>query len=168
MGNNPIFTVRIHLMVTTHRISADLCIEDFELIAIHTDLQDYSLAYHLNSEVKLRLARREKDLHFQEGIWFSVFEWMDEITDSYWYLIKNECMVERDDLSIGLFDNEMETISKHLIEERKEVDYFLKIETENQRMVQEEITKRIKSIASVVTAYTIEPDTLKSKKNLIF
>ncbi len=153
-------------MVTTHRISADLYFEDFELIAVHADVHDFSLAYHLNKTMGLQLARRKKDLCLQDDIWFATFEWSDDVNDNYWMLVANHCKTETNNSSIGLFGQETATVSRHLVEERKEVDYFLKLETEIPGMVDKTL-KSLKEIPGVLTAYGIDTEILKSKKNLI-
>ena len=60
------------------------------------------------------------------------------------------------------------TISKYLIPEQKKVDYFVKISSESNLKSSKIIISKINAIAEVITAYTVSPNQLKSKNNLIF
>ena len=56
----------------------------------------------------------------------------------------------------------------YLIPEKKKVDYFIKIVGEpNQELIYKTVNK-INKINQVVTSYTVEKHTLKSKQYLIF
>jgi uncharacterized membrane protein YhiD involved in acid resistance len=159
-------------MGTTHKISAELYDDSFKLIAMHCGLESYAMAYHLNSVVKLRLSRREekKDDDKDKDEWlesFPIYEWKDELNDHYWTLISNSVKEEKQNESFGIFSNEIAINTLHLVKERREVDYFLKIEAEDTRLLNEAV-KKINLIPKVVTAYSIDVDTLKSKRNLIF
>lgn len=152
-------------MVTTHKISTALYDDSFKLIAMHCGLESYAMAYHLNSAIKLQLNRRvaKKEGSLES---FPIYEWKDELNDHYWTLISNTIKEEKQNESFGIFSNEI-TINKiHLVEERKEVDYFLKIEADNTGVLNEAV-KKINLIPKVITAYSIDVATLKSKRNLI-
>ena len=60
-----------------------------------------------------------------------------------------------------------ETIT-YLIPEKKRVDYFIKIVGERNEFLIQKTLDRIKGINQIVTSYTIDTDTLKSKEFLIF
>lgn len=158
-------------MVTTHKISEELYDDSFELIAMHCGLECYAMAYYINNTLGLRLSRRrEKNEDEDKDEWlesFPIYEWKDKFNDHYWTLIANIVKEEKQNESFGIFSNESTTIAVHLVKERKEVDYFLKIEANNTELINE-IVKKINSIPKVVTAYSLDMDTLKSKRNLIF
>ncbi|WP_318310822.1 IPExxxVDY family protein [Flagellimonas crocea] len=154
-------------MFTTHKISADLYDDSFSLIAIHSDLEDYAIAYAINANCGLYLKRMEKDLQLDENMAFSVFDWDDELNDVYWTLISNKCEIEQVLPSIGLFENNVSKRADYLVKERKEVDYFLKMDAADEDMFLQKI-KSINQIANVITAYPLETQNLKSKRNLIF
>lgn len=154
-------------MSTTYKIAAELCLEDFELIAVHSDMIDYALAYHLNQITGLRLKRNANDLCFEKGLRFSVFEWTDESNENNWMLVNNQCKVERQNYDTGLFKSAASVVSQQLIHEKKEVDFFIKIETDQTDLIQTTV-ELVNKIPNVITAYRIDPDTLRSKKNLIF
>ncbi|MDC6365262.1 MULTISPECIES: IPExxxVDY family protein [Flavobacteriaceae] len=154
-------------MLTTHKISADFYDDNFELIAIHSSLEDYAMAYAINSTCGLHLKRMNNDLQINESHTFSVFDWEDDINDMYWTLISNTCVVEEVVPSEGFFENRTSLRTFHLMEERKEVDFFLKIDMSDEPLIDEK-SKAINRIPKVITAYPIETKTLKSKRNLIF
>ena len=154
-------------MLTTHKISADLFDDSFYLIAIRSDLEDYAITYAINSNCGLYLKRMKKDLHLEGNLFFSVFDWDDEMNDVYWTLISNKCEVEEVLPSDGLFGNNVSKRTDYLVKERKEVDYFLKVDTADETLFAQKI-KSINQIAKVITAYPLETQNLKSKRNLIF
>ena len=98
---------------------------------------------------------------------FSVFDWDDEMSEMYWTLISNKCEVEEEMPSLGLFDNNVSRRTDYLVKERKEVDYFLKVDTIDEALFLKKI-KSINTIAKVITAYPLDAQNLKSKRNLIF
>lgn len=154
-------------MLTTHKISADFYDESFQLIAIHSGLEDYAMGYAINAICGLHLKRRKNDLKFSQDLSFSVFEWDDELSDTYWTLISNKCTLEEVIPSNGLFENRTSSRTDYLITERKEVDYLLKVNAEGGTNLVGKI-KAINKIPRVVTAYALETQSLKSKRNLIF
>lgn len=153
--------------MTTHKISADFYDDSFKLIAIHSGLEDYAIGYAINSACGLHLKRTKADLHFEQELAFPVFDWDDELNDTYWTLISNKCAVEVTIPSVGLFQARTSSRTSYLIKEHKEADYLLKVEGgEGSTLVQK--MKSINQIPKVVTAYLLETQTLKSKRNLIF
>jgi len=154
-------------ILTTHKISADLYDESFSLIAIHSNLEDYAITYAINSSCGLYLKRMKKDLRLDGKMSFSVFDWDDEMSEMYWTLISNKCEVEEEMPSLGLFDNNVSRRTDYLVKERKEVDYFLKVDSIDEALFLKKI-KSINTIAKVITAYPLDTQNLKSKRNLIF
>lgn len=154
-------------MLTTHKISADFYDDNFQLIAIHCGLEDYAIGYAINSICGLQLKRRENDLKFEQDLTFSVFEWDDELSDTYWTLISNKCTVETLIPSDGLFENRIASRTDYLVKEHKEADYLLKVDGGEETVVNQQ-ARSINRIPKVVTAYPLETQTLKSKRNLIF
>ena len=146
---------------------------DYELIAIHTTLEDYRLAYFLNQQLpillnkckdELQVATKSGDAHFSK---FNFENLKDEVS---WTLIqnKNEITVQKKDNESNLFANTFLEISTkvYFLPEFKKVDYFLKVE--NAAIDAEKIIERLQTIKRVSTAYKVDTDTIKSKNNLIF
>jgi hypothetical protein len=154
-------------MAATHRILVDLDEEAFSLIAIHSSLEDYKVVYLVNGNLKTRFARLRRDLDLDQGVSFPIFEWRDVINDRYWTLISNYSRKKEAAIANDLFMNEPSFTTYHLIPEHRDVDYFLKIEGDDAQS-EESLVKTLTSIPNIITAYAIDADKLKSKKNLIF
>ena len=142
---------------------------DYILIGIHSALEDFRLAYFLNQKLNLRLQRFEEDLDFPAlNCSFSLFICEDEITLTSWSLIANRYVSV---FSIAPSQDNLfgeETKVFFLIPEKKQIDYFIKI---NGAIPPEDLTNILTEINSnnkIITSYTINPNTLISKENLIF
>ena len=102
------------------------------------------------------------------GIWysFSVYNYINEEYDFEWYLISNSYTEERiNALDTIVLATETKT---YLIPEKKKVDYFIKIVGEPTQETIYKTVNKIKQINQVVTSYTVETNSLKSKQFLIF
>jgi hypothetical protein len=145
---------------------------DFTLIGIHTSIEDYRLAYLLNTKLNLNLKRRKKDLDFSNTSKFPIFEWEDSKKLNTWNLVSNICRIETNNSVIGnsLFnDTGIVTETFYLLPEFKKVNYILKINDDQLSTKKEQrIVSQIQDIAHIVTAYIIDGNQLKSKNNLIF
>jgi len=148
---------------------------DYHLIAIHTSLEDYRLAYFINQKLPINLgkSKNEIQINIKEGETnFSRFYYYDKKNVISWNLIqnKNEVIQHKNGSSQNLFSNiKMEVSTKvYLLPELKKVDYFLKIENLEETMELLEIQSLLNTIESISTAYTVETNKIKSKNNLIF
>ncbi len=146
---------------------------DYELIAIHTSLDDYRLAYYINQNlpVLLQRSKEEIEISIKEGTThFSRYIFEDNQRDIQWNLIqnKNEVAFQKNDNTQNLFgNNSLDIATKvYLLPEFKKVDYFLKIENAEQSA--SFITNTINKIERVSTVYNIDSRKVKSKNNLIF
>lgn len=147
----------------------DFCEEEYSLIGIHTTLEDYRLAYLLNKNLQTRFFKSEKDLEFEKEknkTSFSIYNFSSTTYDYEWFLIANSFKREnKTDSNKLLLTTETKT---YLIPEKKKVDFFLKISGEiNHHFVSKTIA-HIKNIDQVITSYSIDYNTLKSKDFLIF
>lgn len=153
-----------------------LFIEEFEasysLVAIHSSLEDYRMAYALNSVLAIALSRQEKDVDFPaEHISFTRYEWKDEVRQLVWSLVNNTTVITQNnnDARGSLFDEiGVSATNCHLIPEQAKVDYFLKIEGDYREGLEQDILSKLQQTAQIVTAYSIDANRLKSKNNLIF
>ncbi len=145
--------------------------EEFNLLAIHTDLIDYRLAYFLNKKLGLNLSRKTFDLNFVNSkASFSVFEYVDEENLLKWNLISNiynHNFTEKSE-NTDLFTSSNELIKKfNLLAEYENVNYLLKVDKNEIQIDLDDILKKIKSIPQIITLYNINKD-LKNKEHLIF
>src|SRR5574343_504827 len=125
-----------------HKIQInDFISDDYELIAIHSSLDDYKLAYAINKILDTRLIKNESNIEIAipEGkSAFSNYIFDDEKSDVQWSLIENKTTIVTSKKKVAqLFD-------------------------------QDDMIEKLLSIKNVTTAYTIETTKLKSKNNLIF
>ena len=148
---------------------------DYQLVAIHTSLEDYRLAYFINQKlpINLRINKDEIHINIKEGeTKFSRFYYYDKENEVSWNLIqnKNEVIQHLKNNSQNLFsDFNMEVSTKvFLLPEFKKVDYFLKIENTDEVMDNIAIQLLLKSIENISTAYAVDTHKIKSKNNLIF
>lgn len=148
---------------------------DYHLIAIHTSLEDYRLAYFINQKLSINLSKSKNEIQInvKEGeTKFTRFYYYDTEKAISWDLIqnKNEVLQHKNDSKQNLFsDLSMEVSTKvYLISELKKVDYFLKIENTGEDMNLLEIESLLNTIDNISTVYTVEVNKIKAKNNLIF
>ena len=148
---------------------------DYYLIAIHTLLDDYRLAYFINQKLPINLSKSTNDvqINIKEGeINFSRFFYNDEESAFSWNLIqnKNEVIQYSNDNTQNLFSNlTMEVATKaYLLPEFKKVDYFLKIENNEEDLDLLNVQLLLNTIDNVSTVYVVDTNQIKSKINLIF
>lgn len=152
-------------MATTYKISSELYDVSFGLIALHSSMPAYKVAYYLNTSLGLNLSRTMDDFPLGSGI-FPVYEWYNEKNDSTFFLYGNKSKQEESLAPTGFFSQEAIIRTYYLLEEKKESDYFLRIDTDSSKLQKETLTQ-IKDIDSITLSYSIDVDTLKSKHNLI-
>jgi len=148
---------------------------DYHLIAIHTSVEDYRLAYFINQKLPINLgkSKNEIQINIKEGeTKFSRFYYHDVEKDIAWNLVQNinEVIQQKNDNGQGLFSNvNVEVSTKvYLLPEFKKVDYFLKIENMDETMDLSKIQSILNTIENITTAYSVETNKIKSKNNLIF
>jgi hypothetical protein len=148
---------------------------DYNLIAIHTALEDYRLAFFINQKLPIILGKSkdEVQINIKEGeTKFSRFYYYDSENAISWNLIqnKNEVYQHTKDTTQNLFSNIMMEISTkvYLLPEFKKADYFLKIENTQDTMSVSKIKAILNTIESISTVYTVDTNQIKSKNNLIF
>ena len=153
-------------MGVTHTIWEDLLEEtSFALFGIYTNVEDYTLAYHLNKGCALKLCRARKNLEFANKVAFPYFQWKDTGNFVEWTLLGNKANQQEERLSQGLFPGQRAQRLHYLVPEKKGVDYFLKIDG----IFNDDLfLRRLRALPNVITAYDLDPAELKSKHNLIF
>lgn len=147
--------------------------EPFSLIGIHCTIEDYRLAYLLNKTLNLKLTRQVNDIdnnNLQTA--FSIFEWEDSTQFKTWNLVSNTCKIitEQKDIDIDSLFSLDTTVTKthHLVPEFSKANYLLKINNELAINKEKLILEKILKIDQIITAYSIAPESLKFKDQLIF
>jgi biotin synthase-related radical SAM superfamily protein len=161
--------------MTVHKLHLEEFDEiDYQLIAIHSALEDYRLAYFINQNLPINLKKGNCNIHIsnKEGeTQFTRFVYEDS-KDIIWNLVQNQndIYVSSQNNNQGLFaeSNNKFSTKIYLLPEFKKVDYFLKIENGEVSIDVSKITSCIKKIDRVSTVYTVEVEKIKSKNNLIF
>ncbi|MBF4470775.1 IPExxxVDY family protein [Flavobacterium sp. HJJ] len=148
---------------------------DYSLIAIHTTLEDYRLAYFINQKLHVNLNKSIKEIQItdKEGeVHFSRFHYYEKKKDISWDLIQNinEVIQQKKEDNQSLFTNfDIEVAKKvYMIPEFKKVNYFLKIENSEDDTNLLKIQSELNSIDQIAANYIVEINKIKSKNNLIF
>ncbi|MFV8335705.1 IPExxxVDY family protein [Flavobacterium sp. RSP29] len=148
---------------------------DYYLIAIHTSLEDYRLAYFINQKLPINLSKSKNEIqiNIKEGETnFSRFYYNDPEKEVSWDLIqnKNEVIQYKKGSTQNLFSNVIMEVSTKvfLLPEFRKVDYFLKIENNDDTMNVPKIQILLNTIDNISTVYTVDTNQIKSKNNLIF
>lgn len=152
-----------------HSLGLEICEEEYSLIGIHTTLEDFKLAYLLNKNLGTSFYKSKEDLNFEKmkkQTSFSIFNYSNVEYDFEWFLIANSSKRENQTESNELLlTSETKT---YLIPEKKKVDFFIKITGNLEYSFVIETIDKIKKIDQVITSYSIDKNTLKSKDFLIF
>ena len=148
---------------------------DYDLIAIHSVIEDYRLAYFINQKLPIILSRSKDEIGVtvKEGeAFFLKYIYDDFKNDIVWSLIsnKNEIVIKKNSSGQNLFLNTAVEIATkvYLLPELKKVDYFLKIKNNHDTFDIEQVIKTINTIERISTVYAVIPEKIKSKNNLIF
>ena len=148
---------------------------DYSLIAIHTTLEDYRLAYFINQRLHVNLNKSIKEIQItdKEGeVHFSRFHYYEKKKEISWDLIqnKNEVIQQQNEENQSLFSNvNLEVVTKvYMLPEFKKVDYFLKIENSDENLNLLKIQNELNTIDNIATVYIVDINKIKSKNNLIF
>lgn len=157
----------------SHKLLLDDVEEDFHLIAIHSSIEEFKMAFNLNKCLRISLKRSHFDVDFNHGTvqaQYPLYEFKEPANYRCIYLIKNKYKgpVKKITSSGSLFiEEEVSPQQTYLIPEYKEVDYFLKIEEDMETVQMQEFLNSISLVPNVITAYLVDVNQLKSKNNLI-
>lgn len=141
---------------------------DYTLIAINSTLEEYRLVYFLNKYLNLKLACRPKGLSFTDkSCVFSLYDYDCAKSYSAYTLLSNKQHFSSNDNTENELFSEQTHIN-YLIDEKKDVDFFLKINHDLNELNTPQILNKIKGIPGVITSFSVAPESLKSKDYLIY
>lgn len=140
---------------------------EFILIGILATVPDYKLCWEMNKVLELILTKEddlelpvspltkanEPELNFKETQgtpYFSLHTFYDDVRHLNYTVVANKSQTSL------------------LIKEEQSVDFFLIIDGVYENDLSSHIVEQIRSMETVITAYEIDPNRLKSKQNLIF
>lgn len=154
---------------------------EYSVIAIKTVLDDYQLAFKLNKHLNTYFVRHKIDIDVQgksenQLSYYSHFSYQNEEEMEEWHLISNKYNTENqleeevEEKSQDLFsqNNQATQITNYFIPEKKEVNYLLRLDYIENKKRFDDLISMIRSIPTITTAYSIEYNALRSKRNLIF
>jgi len=148
-----------------HRLSSDDLEKDYKLIAIHSDIEPYKLAFEINKKLKIQLKRSSFDLSFKnKSSIFDLYKHISEVFNTKLYLILNKSTDKKKIKGPLLFENFDE--QSYLIPELRKAQYLLKIEGGGFDV--DNLLKKLNEIDNVISSYRTEISSIKSKYNLIF
>ncbi|UYW00877.1 IPExxxVDY family protein [Flavobacterium agricola] len=147
--------------------------DDFNIIALHTSLEDYKLAYLVNKYGQLNL---EKELipltlsKFATHTNFDFFKFEDKNERIVWSLIANKSVIESEpridsDINLVLTNTYSDIV---LIPEYDTVDYFIKVEEALLPETVQQFISKLNVIKELDAIYELDKNTLVSINNLLF
>ena len=157
--------------MNNHKLNLNQFPENYHLIAIHSDLDEFRLAFFLNKKLNIGLKRKNNDIYFAEqDANYSQYEYLDNTKYLKWIFFSNKSLVleknSKDDLN--LFSQENVASNKmNLLSQQKSVDYFIIIENIANKTYVDKVLKKISEISGVITSF-ISENKLENKENLIF
>ena len=125
---------------------------EFKLISIHSNCEDFKLAYLINLTCNSRFYKLKKKVYENRSkVEFQIFEWVDIARGICCYLFSNRSLSFKDDLEKGggLFDIP-ETKELYLVQDLKEADYIIKI---NSGIDAASLVKELETIKEVSYCY---------------
>lgn len=159
--------------MVVHKLSLDSFEEaPYCLLAIHTSLEDYHLAFLINQKLPILLSRNKKDISIitsKSTTYFSRFTYENLKYETFWDLVQNKNHTDLSIVSAAQKSNpnlfEVPT-SAYLLSDFKKVDYILRVQ--GLEVDFETLIKTLKDISRIESIYLIHEDQIKSKNNLIF
>ncbi|MBE9510002.1 MAG: IPExxxVDY family protein, partial [Bacteroidetes bacterium] len=123
----------------------------FFLLGISSSENDYRLSWEMNKKLKISLRKSTDHVIKREKIkqTFLVYKFSDEEVYLQYFLIANK------------------SENGFLIEELRNMDYFLQIHGDLTNKQQEQIISSVKNIKGVFGVFKLDINTLKSKNKLI-
>lgn len=159
------------LILNNHKLNLNQFPENYHLIAIHSDLDEFRLAFFLNKKLNIVLKRKKNDIYFaDQDANYSSYEFLDETKYLKWIFFSNKSLVSEktSDKNIGLFNQDNLVQNEfRLLSQQKSVDYFLIVENIANKTYIEKVLKKISEIRGIITSF-ISNNKLENKENLIF
>jgi hypothetical protein len=157
--------------LNSHKLNLNQFSDNYHVIAIHSDLEEFRLAFFLNQKLDINLKRKRKDISLIEiKANYSVFEYLNEAMYLNWIFFSNKSLMSNKitNEESGLFSQESFFQNEvSLIKNPKGVDYFLIIENVKNKTYVKKVLKKISEIRGVITSFMSEKK-LENKENLIF
>lgn len=145
-----------HSTMKKKKLEAELSF-DFSLIALISELKEYTLAWHLNAALDIQLEKKKDiELEFIKGQNLLISNYFYETQHSYIRLLKNK--------SIIVFGES----PAFLLPELNQFDYLILVYGFEDTLSMTELKSKISGIPKVQYVQALGVENLKSKENLIF
>lgn len=154
-------SARIHLLPFEEEPS-----EEF-LLALHTSLEAYQIAFFLNQHCQAQFKRIEDIILKNQAACFALFEWDNPLLDQKVSLFSNQYSadeVQTQENNTTLFDLPLRN-QVSLFSEFKQVDFFIK--SSHKELIQR-LLKPLNSWKAVSMVYALSSSKMKNQLNLIF
>jgi len=137
------------------------------MLAIHSPLKDYQLAYRLNQHFGARFKRTRKDIDnpFQKTF-YSRFVWKHEKYGWQCDFFANKDIHQTAPSSNNALLFDLPSVNAvSLITEFKQVDFFIQSEEKN---IIDEFARNLKTMEGISMSYVVLTEKIKDQLNLIF
>ena len=146
--------------------------KNFALLAIHSTLEPYKLAFLLNKILQTKLKREKEDFKpgnvIKKG--FPLFKYTHFLTHQIYCLVSNKTtsFVKTTITNAGLFQNNVPLQNQvhYVVPQLKQVDFFLKINNVLSEKEKTNLQNKIKQIKQIQSVYWVENTKIKTFKTL--
>tara|TARA_B100001996_G_C18634133_1_gene582970 strand:- start:969 stop:1430 length:462 start_codon:yes stop_codon:yes gene_type:complete len=141
--------------------------ENFLLIAIHSSIEIFQIAYLINLFCKTNFIKSKKDIILsKEQANFDLYEWKINHSNDKWHLFSNKfSVIEKKNKNKNLLFDDLNSKNVFFMEEFKNVDFFLKKECITNS---DDLIKKINLIPEISASYQIKKNNFTLKHDLIF
>ena len=158
------------LTLNNHKLNLNQFSDNYYTVAIHSNLDEYRLAFFLNKKLNISLKRKYNDISLNHNeASYSIYDYLDEGMFLHWVFFSNKSLVidKTTNEALSLFNQESFVQNEtNLINQPKGVDYFLVIENVKNKIYVEKVLRKILEIREVITSF-ISDKKLENKENLI-
>lgn len=148
--------------------------EDYLLVAIHATSEPYRLAYLVNKHLNLQFYRTsyDQDVTMPDYVaHYPVYKHQDHLYNVDYYMVPNKFYGKlfNTNASVGLFNElQAEEVKVTLIKEYREVDYLIKICTDDPSFGIKPMLASLMAIPQIISAYQVDPLVIKQQDYLTF
>ena len=156
--------------MNNHKLNLNQFSDNYYTIAIHSNLDEYRLAFFLNEKLNISLKRKYNDISLKHNeASYSIYDYLDKGMFLNWVFFSNKSLAidKTTNEALSLFNQESFVQNEtNLINQPKGVDYFLVIENVKNKIYVEKVLRKISEIREVITSF-ISDKKLENKENLI-
>ncbi|HIP47653.1 MAG TPA: IPExxxVDY family protein [Lutibacter sp.] len=157
----------------THQLSVQEPEDNYQIIAIYTDEQDYRLAFILNKHLNLQLVKSASIIDQTKKTDFTVFEYEDTTLFRNWLLLNNHCFVDskiKTTDSFSLFNDRPSIYQQktYYLKKYKKANFLLKVIADEDVEYTQKLIETLHQIPQIYATEILLLDKIQNKKLLIF